>query len=206
VTWLSPAGAAAALAVGAATVWGVGWRGVLLLLAFFVSGSLLPRGGGRRTARQVVANGGVAAIAALFGAWPAFAGALAAATADTWATEIGAFSPSTPRLITSGAPVPRGANGGITLLGTAGGVLGAVAIAGLTYALTPRGTAPGLTHPGGLAAVVAAAGVLGMLIDSLLGATGQGPFGDGWLDNDAVNLAMTLAGAGIAAAGWRLCC
>jgi uncharacterized membrane protein len=45
-----------------------------------------------------------------------------------------------------------------------------------------------------------------MLLDSLLGATAQGPFEDGWLDNDAVNLAMTLAGAGIAAAGWRLCC
>jgi hypothetical protein len=26
------------------------------------------------------------------------------------------------------------------------------------------------------------------------------------MNNDAVNLAMTLAGAGIAAAAWRLCC
>ena len=204
--WLTAAGAAVALAVGTATVWGMGWRGLLLLLAFFVSGSLLTPGCGRRTARQVIANGGVAAGAALLGAWPAFAGALAAAAADTWATEIGAFSRTTPRLITTGAPVPRGANGGITLLGTAGGVLGALLIAGLTYALTPRGTAPGLTHPGALAAVVAASGVLGMLIDSLLGATAQGPIEDKWLDNDAVNFAMTLAGAGIAAAGWRLCC
>jgi uncharacterized membrane protein len=44
-----------------------------------------------------------------------------------------------------------------------------------------------------------------MLVDSLLGATLQGPE-DKWLDNDAVNLAMTLAGAGLAAAGWRACC
>jgi uncharacterized membrane protein len=52
-------------------------------------------------------------------------------------------------------------------------------------------------------------------VDSLLGATVQGSFehepvqptrGYAWLDNDAVNLAATLAGAGIAAAGWRLCC
>jgi uncharacterized protein (TIGR00297 family) len=206
VKWLTPAGAAAALAVGAATVWGVGWRGFGLLLAFFVSGSLLTRGGGRRNARQVVANGGVAALAALAGSWPAFAGAVAAATADTWATEIGAFSPTPPRVITSGAPVARGANGGITPLGTAGGVLGALLIAGLTYVLAPRGAAPGLTNPGGLAALVAVAGALGMLIDSLLGATAQGRHEDGWLDNDAVNLAMTLAGAGIAAAGWRVCC
>jgi len=175
----------------------MGWRGLLLLLAFFVSGSLLTRGGGRRNARQVVANGGVAAVAALAGSWPAFAGAVAAATADTWATEIGAFSRTAPRLITSGVPVARGANGGITPLGTAGGVLGAAVVGGLTWVLAP--------HLGWLGAVAAVAGVAGMLIDSLLGATLQGSE-DRWLDNDAVNLAMTLAGAGIAAAGWRLCC
>jgi len=205
VKWLTAGGAAAALAVGAATILGTGWRGLLLLLAFLVSGSLLTRGGGRRNARQVLANGGVAAVAALLGSWPAFAGAVAAAAADTWATEIGARSPTPPRLITSGAPVPPGANGGITWLGTAGGVLGAAVIAGLAWLLGPRGGGPGSTHPGGLAAVVAGAGVLGMLVDSLLGATLQGPE-DKWLDNDAVNLAMTLAGAGLAAAGWRACC
>jgi len=198
VTWLTRGGAAAALAVGAATLWGVGWRGFGLLLAFFVSGSLLTRGGGRRNARQVAANSGIAAAAALLGAWPAFAGALAAAAADTWATEIGARSPTLPRLITTGAPVPRGANGGITLMGTAGGALGGAVMGGLTWVLGP--------HDMRLAGVVAIAGVAGMLVDSLLGATAQGPFDDRWLDNDAVNLATTVAGAGIAAAGWRLCC
>jgi uncharacterized protein (TIGR00297 family) len=195
------------LAVGGATVWGAGWRGSILLLAFFVSGSLLTRGGGRRTAAQVFANGVVAAVAALAGWWPAFAGALAAATADTWATEIGAFSPSPPRLITSGAPVPRGASGGITPLGTAGGVLGAAVMGCLTWVLGPRDLR--------LAGVVAFAGVGGMFVDSLLGATAQGAFRDepvqprrgyAWVDNDGVNLAATLAGAGVAAAGWRLCC
>ena len=196
--WLTAAGAAAALAVGSATVVGVGWRGLLLLLAFLVSGSLLTRGGGRRNARQVLANGGVAAVAALLGSWPAFAGAVAAAAADTWATEIGAHSPTPPRLITTGARVPPGADGGVTLLGTGGGVLGAAVMGALTWLLAPP-------RPGGLAVVVAVAGVLGMLIDSVLGATLQGPE-DKWLDNDGVNLAMTLAGAGIAAAGWRACC
>jgi len=197
VKWLTAAGAAAALAVGGATVLGVGWRGVLLLLAFFVSGSLLTRGGGRRSARQVLANGGVAAVAALLGSWPAFAGAVAAAAADTWATEIGAHSPTPPRLITSGAAVTPGADGGVTLLGTGGGVLGAAMIGALFFLLGPR--------PGWGGVVVAGAGVLGMLIDSLLGATLQGP-DDRWLNNDGVNLAMTLAGAAIAAVGWRLCC
>jgi len=87
VNWLTPTGAAAAVAVGGATIWGTGWRGVVLLLAFLVSGSLLTAmaegGGGRRTAAQVFANGGVAAAAALLGSWPVFAGAIDAAASDT---------------------------------------------------------------------------------------------------------------------------
>jgi uncharacterized protein (TIGR00297 family) len=202
---LTGGGAAAALAVGAATVWGTGWRGLALLLAFFVSSSLLTRGGGRRTARQVLANGGVAALAAAAGSWPAFAGAVAAATSDTWATEIGARSPTPPRHLTTGAPVPPGTSGGITALGTAGGVLGAGFIAGIAVLLTPRAAGPGLTHLGWLVVTVAAAGVAGMLIDSLIGATLQGSEhgarldrGYAWVDNDAVNLAATIAGAVIA--------
>jgi len=190
VKWLTRRGTVAALAVGLATVYGFGWRGVTLLLAFFVSSSLLSRaveGGRGRNERQVLANGGVAALAALAGSWPAFAGALAAATADTWATEIGSHSPTPPRLITNGRPVPAGTDGGITLLGTAGGIAGALLIAVLARVLVP----------GGFLMPVAVAGIAGMLLDSLLGATLQGRLT--WLDNDAVNLAATAAGAGLAA-------
>jgi uncharacterized membrane protein len=73
----------------------------------------------------------------------------------------------------------------MTLLGTAGGVAGAGFIAGLSYVLGQRG-----------ALVIAVAGVVGMLLDSLLGATIQGKVR--WVDNDAVNLAATLAGAACA--------
>lgn len=188
MNWLTGRGAAAALAVGLATIYGFGWRGMALLLAFFVSSSLWTaaakgrRGGGEgaaRNARQVVANGGIAALAALFGNWTWFAGALAAANADTWATEIGSFSPSRPQLITSWTRVPAGTDGGMTLLGTVGGVAGAGLIAGLAGRR--------------VVIAVATAGVLGMLLDSLLGATVQGKIR--WMDNDAVNLAATLAGA-----------
>src|SRR5205823_656366 len=56
VRWLTRRGVGAALAVGVATAWGMGWRGMVLLLAFFISASVLTRGGGQRNARQVVAN------------------------------------------------------------------------------------------------------------------------------------------------------
>ena len=90
MNWLTRGGVAAAACVGAAVVWGLGWGGVIPLFAFLLSGSLLTRFGGTpegpRTGRQVVANGGVAAVAALAHLWPAAAGAIAAAAADTWAT------------------------------------------------------------------------------------------------------------------------
>ena len=181
--WLTGRGAAAALAVGLATIYGFGWRGLVLLLAFFVSSSLLTKGAGkRRTAQQVLANGGVAALAALAGNWGWFAGALAAANADTWATEIGSHSSTPPRLITNGKPVPAGTDGGMTVLGTSGGVAGAAFVGALSWLMGQRHT---LT--------VAVAGVVGMLVDSLLGATVQGK--TRWMDNDAVNLAATLTGA-----------
>ncbi len=224
--WLTRGGLAAALCVGVAVGWGLGWRGLLVLLAFFVSGSVLTQvaggSGGERTARQVLANGGITAAAALLGAWPVAVAALAAATADTWATEIGSFSPWPPRLVTTWTPVPAGTSGGITLLGTLGGVAGAVGMAGLASLLQPDGAAPAS------AALTVVAGVVGMLADSLLGATVQVGFecpscaarteragtvchepvvlvkGRRWLDNDGVNLAATLAGAAVALGGLLL--
>jgi uncharacterized protein (TIGR00297 family) len=227
VRWLTPRGLLAACAVGSAVAWGLSWPGLLVLAAFFLSGSLLTQlaehRSPHRSARQVLANGGMAAVAALLGSWPGAAGAIAAAAADTWATEIGAFSPIPPRLVTSWRRVTRGTSGGITLLGTLGGCAGAVTIAWLTFALAPRGVAPRLL-------TVAVAGVAGMLADSLLGATLQGKYecpacdarfergntvchapvqlttGRRWLDNDGVNFAATVVGACVAAIGaymWR---
>lgn len=220
--WLTPGGLVAACGVGFGVAWGLGWPGLAVLAAFFLSGSLLTqlaeRRAPRRNARQVVANGGVAAVAALLGSWSAAVGAIAAAAADTWATEIGAFSPLPPRLVTSWRRVTRGTSGGITPLGTLGAVAGAATISWLAHTLAPRGTAPGFL-------TTATAGMLGMFADSVLGATLQGKYecpacdarfergntvchepvrlttGWRWLDNDAVNFAATLVGAAVAAIG-----
>ena len=221
-TWLSPRGAGAAALVGGAVLAGAGWRGFVLLLVFFVSSSALTRGGGRRTPVQVWANGGVAAAAALLSlAAPvgalACAGALSAATADTWSTEIGGRSGLAPRLITSGRVVPAGTSGGITWLGSLGGLAGA-ALLGTSAAVLGLASARG-------AVLVTAAGLLGGLADSALGATLQARFrcpacgaegetalcpcgahtavtgGIRWLTNDLVNVACTAVGAAVAVAG-----
>lgn len=221
MTWLTRGGVIAAALVGGAVAWGLGWGALVPLFAFLTSGSLLARltgdADGPRNARQVVANGGVATVAALAHAWPAAAGAIAAAAADTWATEIGARSTRPPRLITTGAPVPRGSSGAISVLGTLGGIGGAGTMAALSGIVSPTLRWQGVW-------MVAMAGVAGMLVDSLLGATLQARFecpscgrvmerpgfcheplrrvrGWRWLDNDAVNLLGSLAGALVAAAG-----
>ncbi|MDB5093233.1 MAG: hypothetical protein JWO85_1334 [Candidatus Eremiobacteraeota bacterium] len=143
---LTRGGALAALAVGALT-YASGTIGfTLVLLAFFIPSVLLSRlgkarkralldigKGGARDAMQVLANGGVATACAV--AWAlthdvrwasAFSGAYAAATADTWATEIGTLARKQPRSILTLRPIPTGLSGGITLPGTLAEIAGAV--------------------------------------------------------------------------------
>lgn len=125
---------------------------------------------GPRDAVQVIANGAVFALGALlFGItgeqpWAGFAaGALAAASADTWATELGLLSPNQPRSIVSGRRVPPGASGGVTLAGTIAGVMGALVV-------SATGSVLGLAVPGAAALF---GGIAGMTVDSLMGATIQ---------------------------------
>lgn len=125
---------------------------------------------GERNARQVLANGGLFALSALgylvlpSPLWyAAGAGALAASTADTWATEIGTLFGGEPISLTTGRKVPPGTSGGVSLIGTLAGVAGALFIA-LAAALA--------NWPIPFAAA-ALGGMAGALADSLLGATVQ---------------------------------
>lgn len=226
---LTIGGAVAATLVGSAVLAGTGWPGGAALLAFFLGATIVSKSvsdpaqrfdakGTRRDAAQVLANGGVAALAALGPLHPALwppplaaailVSSLAAAAADTWASSLGARSPRAPRLITTGALVPAGTSGAVSWLGTLGGAVGAASV-GLIAALA--------LHSWSLFPVGIGTGLAGMLFDSYLGATLQARFrcpacaadcdrpvhrcgaravhlsGWRWCGNDGVNFLATLA-------------
>lgn len=143
-----------------------------------------------RSASQVMANLGVAGlVAALAGyEWQLLALAgLAEAAADTCSSEIGMAFPGRTVLVTTGKPVPAGVDGGVSMLGTAAAVA-AAAVIGVA------GFVSGLVSPR-QALIVALAGTVGMLVDSLLGALLERR---GMLTNDLVNLLSTGAAVGVA--------
>ncbi|WP_293028682.1 DUF92 domain-containing protein [Natronococcus sp.] len=113
----------------------------------------------------------------------AFAGSVATAMSDTLSSEIGSVFEQ-PRLITTLEPVDPGTDGGVTWQGEVAGVVGATIVAVISYALFPEVDAVG-------AAIIVAAGFVGMTVDSLLGATLEGPL----LGNQGVNFLATLSGA-----------
>ena len=242
---LTVGGATCAVSVGALVHAGAGWRGSFALIAYFLTASALgrlpsrtwrpQRRGSRRDAVQVLANGGVPAIAAVcaLGASPAarphalacYAGAVAAATADTWSTEIGIRYGGVPRSIVSFRPLPVGASGGAS----AAGLLAALAGSALIAAILVTGKGPDASfRRSALFAAITIGGAAGSLSDSLLGATVQevrhcptcgeesellvhhcgAPtrFARGlpWCNNDAVNLISIATGAATAMAIFTL--
>jgi uncharacterized protein (TIGR00297 family) len=252
---LSNSGAWAAFLTGG-LIFGLGgipWA--ILLLTFFITSSALSRAFARRKAAlsekfskgstrdwaQVFANGGLGSLLALtYGllpgqpwVWVAFAGAMAAVTADTWATELGVLSTVPPRLISNGKPVERGTSGGITRMGTlsasGGAALIGVVFTAFSYqqsAISQISSWKGFLL---LWAIIIIGGLAGALFDSLLGATVQAIYhcpscqketeryplhicgtvtvrvrGWRWLNNDWVNFACSLVGAAIAVGIWKV--
>ena len=223
-------GAFGAFVVGGLTFGFGGFPLAVLLIAFFLSSSLLSGLGrsrkrrfagmfsksGKRDLGQVFANGGAAVLfAVVYGLtqdnfWLAgFVGSIAVATADTWATEIGILSRRRPRLITTGERVERGTSGAVSPLGYFAILGGSGLIGSLGWALTRDWRL--------------------LPVDSLLGATIQAIFlcpeceketeqnpqhacgattqrvrGLPWLRNDQVNFTATIAGATAALLIWLI--
>ncbi len=233
---LSWSGALAAVLVGTAAV-AMSWYWGALLIAYFVASTLLSRfgrnrkealtsgvlaKGGARDATQVIANGGIFAACILLSAIAvdklavtlalAALGAVAAAAADTWATEVGTLYGGTPRSLLSMRPVPPGSSGGVTIAGSLAMIAGAAFVAAVAVALD-------LTSD---PLLIVVAGVAGASADSLIGATLQERRwcdacdrgseqrvhncgsstrlmgGHEWMDNDLVNLIATFVGAAVA--------
>jgi uncharacterized protein (TIGR00297 family) len=228
---LTFSGAIAATFVGAAIFCTLSWQGAMPLAVFFVSSNIVGRWrfklkerlgfekGGTRDWAQVLANGGIAALCALAACalphtWHHFAvlamtGALCEAVADTWATEIGAASTMAPRMITTFEIARPGESGAISVPGTLAALAGSSLVAGSAYPLI-GGFSTALAQ----LVLCSVAGVVGSLLDSLLGALLQAKYenrsgglserpiggfmlarGLFWVNNDVVNTFGTLAAA-----------
>jgi uncharacterized protein (TIGR00297 family) len=206
---LTLSGALAATIVGAIVFGLGGWSAAGALIAFFVTGSVLSRWrkgvkdalgfekSGRRDAWQVLANGGLAAVwLVLQHVGPVLSEtralvyalvAIAAAAADTWATEIGAVMGGRPYNVVTRRPVEPGESGAISLMGTMAALGGATLVAVFAMPLGVKAVV-----------VVAVSGFAGALIDSVLGATVQAQ----WRDPDRAGR-WTERGAGRPDRGWR---
>ncbi len=196
---LTPSGAVGAIVVGTSIFGFGGWAWGLLLIAFFVSSSLLSHyrraekevvtdqfaKSHRRDLGQAMANAGVGTLLALvYGVSPhpvvlgAFIGAISTVNADTWATEIGVLSRQAPRLITTGRVVSSGTSGGVTRDGSLAALSGGFFI-GLCAILVFSGDRLVTGHlmawevPWPLLPIAGVSGLVGASFDSWLGASVQ---------------------------------
>lgn len=203
--------------VGALVFAGARYGGILMLGTFFVLGTvatahkkdlkakisgdeLHPE---QRKTGQVLANGGVAALMALLAIIdPAraamyvmmLAASLASATADTLSSELGTVYGRNFYNILTLKKEPKGLDGVVSLEGTLLGAGGAVIIAAI-YAMMM-----GLDER---SLFIVLAGVLGNLVDSVLGASLERKH---YIGNDVVNFLNTLFAALVALLLYCLFC
>jgi uncharacterized protein (TIGR00297 family) len=205
---VSASGAVAGAGVCFLLFAGAGWGAFAALVSLFALAWITTRLGYQkkqklgtaekregRTAGQVLANLGVAAVCAGLYGWDsktvfllAAAAALSEAAADTVSSEVGQAGTQTAHLITTWEQVAAGTDGGVSALGTLAGTAAAAAVSAV-------GAATGMI-PWRWTFISIVAAVLGMFADSFLGA---------WLErkrvlnNNAVNFLSTLVAAGAAA-------
>ena len=179
------------IVVSCCLIWNNGLEVLTVMFIMFASSSLLTKfkqqyksnvtdkvlkKHGPRDAIQAICNLGVGFICFVFYLFTkdssfilALLCSVAASNADSWASEIGVLSNQKPRLITTLKPCEPGISGGITLLGTIAGIVGSVFIALISIGLVHSLTIDKIS----LFIIVSIAGIVGFMIDSILGATIQ---------------------------------
>jgi uncharacterized protein (TIGR00297 family) len=188
---------------------GAGFTGIAMIATFFILGTaatswnskaktmlgIAEENEGRRTAGQVLANAGVAAILGIYiyllpeqthTLRLMMASGVSAATADTLSSELGNVYGSRYYNIISFKKDQRGLNGVISAEGTLAGIIGSTFIA-IIYSI---GFGWNLNF-----LLIIIAGTIGNFADSILGATVERKR---YLDNNAVNFINTSVGAIIA--------
>ena len=193
LNWITLDATKAVIILGTITFGFGGIWPALALIFFFLSSSLITRNkrldgivngsvplrsddpfhNSRRDGYQVWANGFWVAVFCL--AWFQFEmdflllavyGAIAAATADTWATELGTRKKGHTRLITTFKKVDPGTDGGISFTGTLASAVGSIAVASLLLIIPDP-------YDLNVAVIVAISGFVGSIADSYMGAIFQ---------------------------------
>lgn len=194
-------GSAVMIIMGIVIIFSAGTNWLLLIVLFLVMSLIATKYSkkykmslgefeGRRTSKNVISNGVVACFMAAFGGYylpfvGGFIGAIATATSDTLASEIGVLDQN-PRLITTLQKVDPGTNGAVSVLGTAIGIVGAAVIGIAAYFLGI------VANPLSAIVVSIISGTVGCFMDSILGAIFEN---HGMLTNEHVNLIATIVGA-----------
>ena len=191
------------------------WTWLLLLLCFLLSSHIATKwrfeekterglnesADGHRGWVNVAANGGMPALVALLtflvndwesGLWM-FAAAVAVATSDTWASEIGCLDHRV-RMITTLKPCEAGVNGGFSPNGQLAAVAGGLVIGASALVASLVMFSASLSDQIVIAGIVAGLGFLGCQIDSILGAVLENR---GFLTKGSVNALSIIAGVAL---------
>lgn len=223
--WLDQSGWWAALWVAAVLFMSGGWKALFAPVFLLVSGSVAGRlfraahSSEKRTAQQVFSNGWIGAVLyVLYGIteldyWLVLAGcSFAISVCDTVSSEVGTAVCGRTYNISNLRTMQPGLSGGISVAGTAGGLIAVLLLAVCLHLLLPLNLIQLLW--------IVATGMAGMLVDSFMGSRWQALWKQGsgftessvdgseatlvkglpWLDNHWVNFlsnAITMVGAGV---------
>ncbi len=110
--------------------------------------------------------------------WVIYIAHYCTANADTWASELGVLSKNEPRLVTSFflRVVPRGTNGGMSTFGTAASAAGGLFIGAIFYVGSFFLSGPVVAAQYPVLVYSLLCGLLGSLVDSIMGATLQATY------------------------------